>query len=212
MRKLLNNPWVVLGLCSVALVIVYFSADTIAIQPATPQSVHSGDHSLISQLDSVPIESATIDSTSLGWPTTVLRDPFAPFSLRRADAQPFNGERGQSMADDDPVIDQLPPLQLTAVALNPVPKIAMINRKVVAEGDHIEGLRVTRIESDGVWINGPEGPHHLEFELTIGAGRTGERREEVRIPRQTILPTVTERESRASAIESRDCLLNSTCS
>ena len=180
MRQLLNNPWVVLGLCSGAVVILYFSADEIAVQQVVPQLIGSQEGSGVPAEPLLPVEKTKIDLAQLDWPTTLTRDPFAPLS-HVTNAELVRGEDGPQYSHLETSSNNvIPSLRLTAVAMEPEPKVAMINRKLVAEGDRIEGLRVARIESDGVWLNGPSGsPHHLVFEERSGKTDTVERREKV---------------------------------
>jgi len=168
MREMLNKPWVVIGLCGFALLIVYLNADF--IDPMTSARGPQGptEKGLVNAtIDSSSIQTAALDVTQLDWPESLGRDPFAP--MTNADGQMQNSANFTDSQNldagsraDRPVA--LPPLQLTAVTLNPEPRLAMINRKLVAEGECVEDLCVTQITSDGVWLDGPSGPHHLVFD------------------------------------------------
>ena len=212
MRRYLNNPWVVLGLCGVAIMILYLNADDVDVQQVIPQQILSGGQSLVPEVDPLPIEKTTIDLTQLDWPTSLKRDPFASISHRAADTQETEGKDGQQISGLDTSPDSAPSLRLTAVVLDPEPKVAMINRKLVAEGDRIEGLQVARIESTGVWLNGPSGSQHLGFGATSGNSPTVERPEEVS-PRDPERANAVKRPRReTSLIDGRDCSRSSTCS
>ncbi len=208
MRKLLNNPWVVLGLCSVAVLILYFSADEIDVQPLSAPSARAPRPLLVPKVDLASVEHVTIDLTKLDWPATISRDPFRPLSHGRSDASLFEDNDGETISD----MVQLPVLQLSAVALKPAPKVAMINRKIVVEGDAIEGLRVTRIESDGVWLKGPAGPHRIGFEKGTVQSRTVERKEDVPTSRPPQKREVERPRSTTTLLDGRDCSRSSACS
>ena len=212
MRQLLNNPWVVLGLCTVAVVILYFSADEIDVQQVIPQAVRAAESAQLSKVEVVPIETATIDLDQVDWPRTLTRDPFAPTSHRAESFQQGGEEDEEPISDRETSIDVSSLLRLTAVALQPEPKVAMINRKLVTEGDRIEGLRIARIESDGVWLNGPSGPHHLGFDTDSVMSRTDERQEEVLMRQPQKTNEVERSKKETSFIDSRDCSDRSTCS
>ncbi len=212
MRQHLNNPWVVLGLCVGAVVIFYLNSDENVVQRSIPNGVRSLGLPKTSGLGLPEKDSRMIDFTKLDWPTDLKRDPFAPASHPAGRAQEIRSLNGEEADDLEIFPDALPPLQLTAVALEPKPKVAMINRKLVAEGDRIEGLRVARIESDGVWLKGPSGPHHLLF--------AGSPNEDSPVPKQTkILPRTPRtgdediRPKRETVLmNGRDCSRSSRCS
>ncbi|WP_447969404.1 hypothetical protein [Nitrospira sp. M1] len=167
MRQIFNNPWVVIGLCGVAMLILYFNTElsdnTI---PSSVPGKSATRRPVNSTVDSTLSKPVSIDVTQLDWPQTLVRDPFAPVT-HHTQVQHADGERDGG-AERGSVLNRggspPPPLLLTAVTLKPEPKLAMINRKLVAEGDDIEGLLVTRIASDGVWLDGPSGSHHLVFD------------------------------------------------
>ncbi len=208
MRKLLNNPWVVLGLCSVAVVILYFSADEIEVQPLSAPSARAPRPLLVPKVDLASVEHVTIDLAKLDWPTTIIRDPFAPATQSHGGVLPLDRNDGLPILD----MVQPPPLQLRAVAMKPAPKVAMINRQIVSEGDEIEGLRVTRIESDGVWLKGPAGSHHIGFEKGTVQSRTVERKEDVPTSRPQQKREVERPKEDATLLDGRDCSRSSVCS
>ncbi|WP_454064239.1 hypothetical protein [Candidatus Nitrospira salsa] len=168
MRQILNNPWVVIGLCGVAMLIVYLNTD--AIGPATPVSAPQGraeKDPVNPTVDSSSMKTVAIDVAQLDWPESLSRDPFAPMTNQDGHIQSADNVTVQQGIDSGSLAERrvaLPSLHLTAVTLKPEPKLAMINRKLVAEGECLEDLCVTQITSDGVWLNGPSGPHHLVFD------------------------------------------------
>ena len=58
-------------------------------------------------------------------------------------------------------------LRLSAVWRQTRSRLAVINQKVVAEGDVIEDYRIERIEGERVWVQGPIGLEPLELELAL---------------------------------------------
>lgn len=151
------------------MLILYFNMDVGENAPLGQTPSHQvKSRSLNTTGESSPMQHAAIDVTQLDWPRTLARDPFAPMThhtqIRNADdatGREGGPERGVlSHRTGSPA----PPLQLTAVTLKPEPKLAMINRRLVVEGDDVEGLEVTHIASDGVWLDGPLGSHHLVFD------------------------------------------------
>ncbi|GJL66606.1 MAG: hypothetical protein NPIRA05_15770 [Nitrospirales bacterium] len=169
MRQILNKPWVVLGLCGVALLIVYLNMDAIAVDPATSKRRAQDSSARSSVNGTVNTSSATtmeIDVAQMDWPETLARDPFAPVTNQDSHMQSAANIGKRQGLDISPLTERrapMPQLQLTAVMLKPEPKLAMINRELMAEGDCVDDLCVTQIASDGVWFEGPSGPHHLVF-------------------------------------------------
>lgn len=58
-------------------------------------------------------------------------------------------------------------LKLSAVWRQTRTRLAVINQKVLEEGDIIEDYRVDRIEGERVWMHGPIGLEPLELELAM---------------------------------------------
>lgn len=56
-----------------------------------------------------------------------------------------------------------PDLVLRGVSIHDGRALAVLNRRVVGEGDTVGDWRVARIESDVVWVDGPSGRFLLRF-------------------------------------------------
>ena len=158
------------------------------------------------------------NNTKLGWTATVERDPFLPAAeqVKNSDGTLVQGNR--QVADLVPP-QPVPVLRLSAVALEPEPKVAMINRKLVAEGDRVEGMRVARIEANGVWLHGPSGPHHVGFEDPTKTTTRQQRRQDserkiIRSQRVSEMRRVEEPRKRKDAVlkDGRDCSISAACS
>ncbi len=212
MRQHFNNPWVVLGLCAVALLIMYMNAGDGTVTNVVPRQAISKVLPLTTTVDSPAMETVTMDVAQLDWPTAFQRDPFAPISSRVVSTQQGEDQDDTQNSGLRPLTDLPSSLLLTAVTLKPEPKMAMINRTLVAEGERIEGRRVTRIESDGVWLNGPSGPQHLVFSGKSRTSQIVERRAEVSTRPSQRSRARNESRRETSVLDGRDCSRSSTCS
>lgn len=62
-------------------------------------------------------------------------------------------------------------LKLSAVWRQTRTRLAVINQKVLEEGDVIDDYRIERIEGERVWVHGPIGLEPLELELALTEAR-----------------------------------------
>ncbi|GJL64227.1 MAG: hypothetical protein NPIRA04_28810 [Nitrospirales bacterium] len=150
------------------MLIVYLNTEAIAPMTPVPGPQGSREKSSVnSTVGSPSSKVVTIDMAQLDWPESLARDPFATMTNQDGHMQSADDFTAQQGAGVDSLGERsvaLPPLQLTAVTLNPEPRLAMINRKLVTVGECVEDLCVTKITSDGVWLDGPSGPYHLVFD------------------------------------------------
>ena len=172
MRKALNDPKVVGILCVLAVIAVYFnvmgpslgqpdpagappspsaSAAGPAVAPPPQAAVPAGSPPPESGAGQKP---AKADISEMGWPERMGRDPFAP-----PPGTPARMTRRQGMVAQLTSI----PLQLDAVAADVGGRLAVINQRIVEEGEQIAGYRVVRIHPDEVTVEGPRGRERLEF-------------------------------------------------
>jgi hypothetical protein len=98
---------------------------------------------------------AGVDMDHLGWTPLPTRDPF------RA-AEPVAAPT--SVHEAEPVADPLAGvLELKAVWIQEKGSCAVINGKVLGEGDSILNFRVEKILADGVVVQGPGGNRKVNF-------------------------------------------------
>ncbi len=163
--KLLDNPWIVGGLCAIAVGVAGYqlskSRGGTGFAPAhkapSPPSAARGPSTLNPQLSttSTPaaaspslIDRSYVLSHLAQWIEAPKRDPF----LRATAAE-------HGVAATSPVSQW----KLKAIWHQTGSRLAVINKGVYAEGDLIEGYKLETIESDGVWLRGPTGREGLGF-------------------------------------------------
>ncbi len=162
--KPLNNPWVVGALCVVALGLAGYqflaphrrpgispAAATPAPAPVPSRPSALSAHSLAPAQAAAPpslIDQTYVLSHLAQWIEAPQRDPFL---LPTAS---FHGA-----ATGSPVIKW----KLRAIWNQTGCRLAVINKGIYAEGDLVEGYRLEKIESDGVWLRGPTGREGLGF-------------------------------------------------
>jgi len=100
-------------------------------------------------LTNLPIEAHVIQEQMERWVTVPRRDPFQHFIAQ--DGYPGAGAY----------------LTLSAVWRQTGSRLAVINQKVLAEGDTIKDYRLERIEGERVWVHGPVGLEPLDLELIL---------------------------------------------
>jgi hypothetical protein len=141
--KALRNPFVMCVLVALALVLAYFRFRAPRVVAAPPPVVKP--RVLIVGPD------ASVELDQLGWIPSPTRDPFraaAPVAATISDhkADPLAGV-----------------LNLKAVWLQEKGSWAVINGKVLGEGDAILDFRVEKILADGVLVQGPGGSRKVNF-------------------------------------------------
>ncbi len=163
--KLLNNPWVVGSLCVIAVGVAGYqvlksrsrASQSPAPTVAVPPTVAPRPSTLTPQLSttSTPaagpvtfIDRVFVQSHFAQWLQAPRRDPFLWATA---------GERGASASSP---ISQW---KLNSIWNQTGCRLAVINNRVYAEGDMVEGYRLETIERDGVWLRGPTGREGLGF-------------------------------------------------
>ena len=103
----------------------------------------------------LPMDISSIKARLSQWVQAPSRDPFQHFSKQPdyAGVAAF--------------------LKLSAVWRQTRTRLAVINQKVLAEGDVIDDYRIERIEGERVWVHGPIGLEPLELELAMTEARQG---------------------------------------
>ena len=97
----------------------------------------------------LPIDIATILTNITRWTTEPERDPFLLTEMVAVDEVTTNSP--------------LTALKLKAIWRQTGGRAAIINDRIVMEGESIEGLKVERIEVDRVWLRGPQRIEPLVF-------------------------------------------------
>lgn len=156
MRTVLNNPWVVGGLCVLAVLIVSDRwLDSTAESPA-PRAVPKSTPVSLSPASATP--AIEREPKAFEWPSVPARDPFQPpsavsgMTTDRAEREKLgakNGDRGSFL--------------LQAILTQGSTRVAMIDRQFVEEGETIAGYRVARIQEKGVLLQGPHDRRWLRF-------------------------------------------------
>lgn len=144
--KALRNPFVIIVLVGLALVVGYsrFRTRPVVVVPPEVKS----ERPLIVGPD------ASVELDKLGWTPLPTRDPFHAADAAAQVVATITDQEGA------PVVDVL---HLKAVWLQESGGWAVINGKVLGEGDAILDFRVEKILADGVLVQGPDGRRQLGF-------------------------------------------------
>lgn len=174
MKNLLNNPWVVGALCLVALITVYFRlfdkpsrpepSATVAQTPsASNVTMESSPAPPLQIAETVPSSDPPQDSAiDVGWPEKFIRDPFQ--AIRTTSLLSDREEDQENLQEPDQRREEMENiLRLQAVFLEGQTRVAMINRRLVKEGEQVNGYVVDRIDRESVRLTGKEDARVLEF-------------------------------------------------
>ncbi len=142
--KALSNPYVIGGLVALALVLGYFRFRTPLVVVVPPPVVKKTRPLIVGP-------EASMEVAQLGWIPAPARDPFR--AAVRVAATISDHEA-------DPVADAL---DLKAVWLQEGGGWAVINGKILGEGETILDFRVEKILTDGVLVQGPGGRRRVGF-------------------------------------------------
>ena len=170
--KILRNPWVVSVLSLLAVVVVSYqmfpsrwqSGISPKAPPQNPATVQSEPSTAPSNQASSPKGSnqpdAAIDphyaeSHLAGWTESPGRDPFLLVTLNAGTGAGTPVSRWK----------------LQAIWSQTGRRVAVINRHVYSEGDEIDGYKIERIDTDRVWLDGPDGKEILAFGAGPGESR-----------------------------------------
>ena len=151
-RRTVNNPFVMIGLCLIAGIVVYINV----LEPEMNSSVTPSMAFNPSPSRENPVAAMTVHhmykEEAMQWMNNPERDPFAPVGVATL-VKPFSKPSTISA----PALhvkrkDSTTRLVLKAVALEAQQRSAVINRRVVHEGEMIEGYQVVAIQLQGVWL------------------------------------------------------------
>jgi len=180
--KFLQNKLVVsvLGVVAAAVVLnnlgVFNTLPTPRTKPADPSDSPKRNHdpgSTLSLSGSIRSNGSNLEQTVSGmsiseihqrlsqWIMAPRRDPFQHFSKK----------------SDYPGVGAV--LKLSGVWRQTGSRLAVINQKVLAEGDVIEDYRIERIEGERVWLQGPVGLEPLDLELALSESQ--EKRKKIKL-------------------------------
>jgi hypothetical protein len=97
----------------------------------------------------VPVDAALVSADAERWTAAPRRDPF----WRRSSALE---RRGPKAADV---------LTLKGIWRQTDSTLAIINNRIVSEGEIIQGFSIVTIEMGRVWVEGPDGRESIEFKV-----------------------------------------------
>lgn len=95
----------------------------------------------------VPLDVAVVRVDAARWAQSPRRDPF----WRRPTAADRKGKSAKDV------------LSLKGIWRQTDSTLAVINNRVVSEGEDIQGFNIASIEMDRVWVEGPDGREFIEF-------------------------------------------------
>jgi hypothetical protein len=172
--KLLNNPWVVGGLCLIAAAVVGYqflpARGRTSVAPAPAASMPAPSLAAPAAPPASPaipnVRAVSSTTTQAPAPVSLIERSYVQSHLAEWVASPRR----------DPFLFWVPSSKREAAAPSPVPqwslksiwhqtgsRLAVINNSIYAEGDRIGDYRLEAIESDRVWLEGPTGRESLSF-------------------------------------------------
>jgi hypothetical protein len=104
----------------------------------------------------LPIDRAVVSAQLREWIDAPGRDPFYGLGAGRVRGPGETNSAAQM-------------LRLAGIWRQTGSQLAVINDRVVAEGERIGDFQIERIESDAVWVRGPQERERLEFVVPPGA-------------------------------------------
>lgn len=167
-RRALNNPIIIVGLCIAAGMAVYYNIIESTMNTTLPVSVAS----IPSPLALTPTTSAFSqvghEEIATQWIAHPTRDPFAPVSASKGSNQSPSQSSISIALPQRPDNTSPSKLTLKAVAIEKEHRSAVINRQVVYEGEIIDGYQIVSIQLKGVWLR----RHGTKQFLTFGTNTT----------------------------------------
>jgi hypothetical protein len=172
--KLFQNPYVVGALAVVAVVVVFRSSIQPLLNrnaPAERKPAAKGDSTAPSSAEKQQARSSS-NSAAVQTPAAdaPLAEPRAAIDLARVGWE-FNGSPtrdpfqviGPAPGPEPglPTANEL--LMLSAIWRQTGGSLAVINGRILSEGDTIDGFEIMTIESNGVRVTGQSGPERLDF-------------------------------------------------
>jgi hypothetical protein len=168
MKNLLNNRWIIIGLSVTALFMLVRSIT----QPFLDKPEFSDDIGSYDWLDDTSTASKSvsrstalksISNSTIFWNTHPRRDPFSQHVL--INSHDVLAIQSQAQAKLGDIRDRQ--LILSALVAGPVSKYAVINGRIIQEGDRIGDYRVSQIVHDGVWLNSGANRYKLNLKDKI---------------------------------------------
>ena len=158
-RSVLNNPWVVGFLCVMVLVtlsVQWLGSTDDPESPVPPLAAQA-----------VPVRTSESLPPSVAFTPTIQKQP-EPFDWSSVSARdPFQPPRAVSGMTQDRAEGEEPgdrvDFHLQAVLRQGSTRVAMIDRRLVKEGETIAGYLVASIQEEGVLLQGPHGRRWLRF-------------------------------------------------
>jgi hypothetical protein len=170
--KILRNPWVVGVLSLLAVVVVFYqtshsrwqsglsaeappqSQGTVQAEPSPAPPSHATSPKGSIQPDA-DIDQHYAESHLAGWAESPGRDPFLLVTLKAGTG----------------AVTPVSRWKLQAIWSQTGGRVAVINQHIHSEGDVIDGYKIERIDTDRVWLDGPDGKEILAF--GAGPGESG---------------------------------------
>ena len=153
-RRALKSPLVMMGLCLLAGIAIYVNVIGQTMNTAAPAIAHRPP-SMNDLNPQIPQQKAH-EEEALQWIDHLDRDPFSP--VRDVKSVVKRSESSNKPSRES----RLPPqvkgesktrsLTLKAIAIEAEDRSAVINRRVVYEGEMIEGYEIVSIQLNGVWL------------------------------------------------------------
>ena len=162
-RGALKNPLVMVGLCIMAGIAVYYNVMESTVDSTLPVSVASAPPPAAPTQAILSPSLVVHDDVATRWIENPKRDPFAPVSMAKWSKPSSKQSSASSTGIHGKRNGPLKQLELKAIALEAQERSAVINRSVVYEGEMIEGYQVVSIELKGVWLQRHGKKHLLAF-------------------------------------------------
>ncbi len=159
----LKNPFVMIGLCLIAGIVVYANILGPAITPSVTPSIAFNPSPPVKNPVAETISHQAYEDEATQWIDNPARDPFAPVSVAKWSKPSSKQSSASSTGIHGKRNEPLKQLELKAIALEAQQRSAVINRSVVYEGEMIEGYQVVSIELQGVWLQRHGKKHLLAF-------------------------------------------------
>lgn len=169
--KLLRNPYVVGALALLALFMVFRNVVWPFLPKARRGTVSAPPQSRTETASPKKNEMAAGNGSVAVRPTVVPKESPTGLmiDLERLDAYLRGAPRRDPFRSWIELTDVSTnvPLSLAAIWNQTGSRLAVINNRVLAEGDVLEGLTIEKIEPGLVWLDGPTGRRALEFEPVV---------------------------------------------
>jgi hypothetical protein len=192
--KPLQNPWVVGGLVLLALALVFRNAlwpllrrprapaaqprvivpptsapvpPVVAVAPKPHSNLSAEERDDSQKLAQFKLALVTdvavpmLQTSVVRWAEAPRRDPFQVRVLPKIELEPQQVLTNQVVYP--PAMELL---TLSAIWRQTGSKLAVINHRLVGEGDTLLKFKIENIEADHIWVSGPNGREQVEFPLS----------------------------------------------